>query len=164
MKQLVRQILDEYRSRWNTDSINVKEVITDSELDSMTDAIVDGIKSNDIPIKKTAEGWCEKLDVNVEEEEERKKWVCSLCGKSTFEVDWDYIGSGYNHLGCELEIEMAEDRRRKNSLLKKKVFGNNISSRTIDDAGVNTKSGKYVGGGNIPFGGDTGTDADFDPR
>ena len=39
---------------------------------------------------------------------------------------------------------MKEDRRRKNSLQKKheeKVFD-----------------------GNIPFGGDTGTDADFDPR
>ena len=125
MKQLIRQILDEYRSRWNTDSINVKEVITDSELDSVTDAIVNSIESNDLSIENTAEGWADAHDVD-EVETERKKWICSLCGKSTFEVDWDYIGSGYNHLGCELEIEMKNDRRRKNSLQRKheeKVFG-----------------------------------------
>ena len=136
MKQFIMDILNRFPDNLNWSSMTAREGIAN--------AIVEGIDSGDIPIKKTAEGWCEKLDVNVEEEEERKKWVCSLCGKSTFEVDWDYIGSGYNHLGCELEIEMAEDRRRKNSLQKKheeKVFG-----------------------GNIPFGGDTGTDADFDPR
>ena len=33
-------------------------------------------------------------------------WVCSICGKSTYDVDYDYIGSGTNHLGCELKIEM----------------------------------------------------------
>jgi hypothetical protein len=48
-----------------------------------------------------------------DEEKEKAKWVCELCGTSTYEVDYDYIGSGYNHLGCELKIEMAKDRRKK---------------------------------------------------
>ena len=39
---------------------------------------------------------------DTEREEEKAKWVCELCGKNTFDVDWDYIGSNYNHLGCEL--------------------------------------------------------------
>ena len=42
---------------------------------------------------------------DLEEIAERAKWVCSICGKNTFDVDFDYIGSAYNHLGCELEVE-----------------------------------------------------------
>ena len=77
------------------------------------------------------------------DKEEEAKWVCEHCGKSTFEVDYDYIGSNYNHLGCELEIELKDwdptkgdkrvrndrrkgDRREKNYSQKKheeKVFG-----------------------------------------
>ena len=32
-------------------------------------------------------------------------WKCDLCGKNTHEVDYDYLGSGTNHLKCELEYE-----------------------------------------------------------
>ena len=38
---------------------------------------------------------------------EREKWVCSICGKNTFNVEYDYIGSGTNHLGCELQEEQS---------------------------------------------------------
>ena len=37
------------------------------------------------------------------DEKEEAKWVCTICGKSTFHIDYDYIGSDYNHLGCELK-------------------------------------------------------------
>ena len=43
---------------------------------------------------------------DLEVEIEKAKWVCSICGKSSWETGWDYIGSGTNHLGCELEVEM----------------------------------------------------------
>ena len=95
MKQLIMDILNRFPDNLNWESMAAREGIAD--------AIIDGIESSDIPIKKTAEGWADAHDID-EEEIERKKWVCSLCGKSTWEVDWDYIGSGYNHLGCELEI------------------------------------------------------------
>ena len=32
-------------------------------------------------------------------------WKCDLCGKNTHEVDYDYLGSGTNHLKCELEYQ-----------------------------------------------------------
>ena len=35
-------------------------------------------------------------------------WVCELCDGDTSHIDYDYIGSGYNHLSCELEIEMGK--------------------------------------------------------
>tara|TARA_B100001113_G_scaffold306762_1_gene268102 strand:- start:263 stop:520 length:258 start_codon:yes stop_codon:yes gene_type:complete len=31
------------------------------------------------------------------------QWVCEICDEDTHEVDYDYIGSGYNHLECELK-------------------------------------------------------------
>ena len=36
---------------------------------------------------------------------EEEKWVCAICGKPTFHIDYEYIGSEYNHLGCELKEE-----------------------------------------------------------
>jgi len=49
-----------------------------------------------------------KIDGRVPEvtdKEEEAKWVCEHCGESTFEVEYDYIGSNYNHLGCDLKEE-----------------------------------------------------------
>jgi hypothetical protein len=57
-----------------------------------------------------------------EEWKVKASWVCSICGKNTYYIDFDYIGSGTNHLGCELEVETRE----KNWSQKKhedKVFG-----------------------------------------
>ena len=43
----------------------------------------------------------------------KESWTCAICGKNTYDVEWDYLGSGTNHLGCELEIEMKTDKRGK---------------------------------------------------
>ena len=91
--------------------------------------------------------YTEYTDDELREQLDREMWVCNICGKSTYEVEYDYIGSGTNHLGCELKSqkerdEYAEDideqayaqgrgsskdvRREKNSSQKKhedKVFG-----------------------------------------
>ena len=37
-------------------------------------------------------------------------WTCEHCGKNTHEVDYDYLGNGTNHLGCELKEEMKHER------------------------------------------------------
>ena len=34
-----------------------------------------------------------------------KFWTCELCGEHTYNVDYDYLGNGTNHLGCELDRE-----------------------------------------------------------
>jgi len=97
--------------------------------------------------------YIEFTDYELDEQNARATWVCSICGENTFEVDSDYIGSGTNHLGCELKSqdekndyvyskdlqegmkraeELAQEglekgiRREKNSSQKKhedKVFG-----------------------------------------
>ena len=37
------------------------------------------------------------------DKEEEAKWICKHCGESTFYVEYDYIGSGANHLQCDLK-------------------------------------------------------------
>jgi hypothetical protein len=145
-------------------------------------------------------------DSEIEEQNARATWVCSICGENTADVDYDYLGSGTNHLGCELKsqedideyiedideqayaqgrgssMDEMEIRRQKNWLQKKhedKVFGHDQGGnytipageevdgmyfddevkeweeavgykeptelRTVDDAGVDIETGKYVG-------------------
>ena len=45
-------------------------------------------------------------DDEIEEQKAKDSWVCEICGKSSWETDWDYIGTGTNHLGCELKDEI----------------------------------------------------------
>ena len=51
----------------------------------------------------------------VEEEKLSKEyldyWTCDLCGKNTHEVDYDYLGNGTNHLKCELEKELEQEKK-----------------------------------------------------
>ena len=35
-------------------------------------------------------------------------WTCEICNENTHEVNYDYLGNGTNHLGCELKLEMGE--------------------------------------------------------
>ena len=44
--------------------------------------------------------------LECDEQQARESWVCGICGESTYDVEYDYVGSGTNHLNCELEIEM----------------------------------------------------------
>ena len=48
-------------------------------------------------------------DDEIEEQKARESWTCSICGESTYEVEYDYIGSGTNHLGCELKSQKEID-------------------------------------------------------
>ena len=34
-------------------------------------------------------------------------WKCDICDENTHEVDYDYLGNGTNHLGCELQKEQS---------------------------------------------------------
>jgi hypothetical protein len=41
--------------------------------------------------------------------------VCDVCDENTYDVDSDYIGSGTNHLQCELKLELEEMKLLKDS-------------------------------------------------
>ena len=36
---------------------------------------------------------------------DESKWICEYCGENTWDVYNDYMGSGTNHLKCELEYQ-----------------------------------------------------------
>ena len=105
MKQLIKNVLDDM-------SIGQINLESEASRELITNTIMAAIKSEG--------GWFldlstfnnnSKLDTPIyektEEQKARETWVCSICGENTFEVDYDYIGSGTNHLGCELKVEMG---------------------------------------------------------
>ncbi len=102
MKQIILNVLkDTTKNQVNLGSEAARMVIANS--------ITNALESNGIyrqhteielekqkrPVFPEAKNYCSK-----------KEWVCSICGKNTYDVDWDYIGSNTNHLECELENEM----------------------------------------------------------
>ena len=119
MKQIILNVLkDMTKNQVNLGSEAARMVIANS--------ITNALESNGIyrqhieielekqkrPVFPEAKNYCSK-----------KEWVCSICGKNTYDVDWNYIGSNTNHLECELENEMK----------------NKLSGEIVDD-----KSKKYI--------------------
>jgi hypothetical protein len=86
-------------------------------------------------------------DSEIEEQNARATWVCSICGENTADVDYDYIGSGTNHLGCELKSQEDIDEYIEDIDEQAYAQGRGSSHRVVDDAGVDIETGKYVGGG-----------------
>ena len=101
MKQLIMNVLKDM----SKGQVNLESKATH---ESIANSIIAAIKTNN-----GGKGWF--LDLSTldgkpkltEEETEETKWVCDICGKTTFHIDYEYIGSNYNHLGCELEQEMS---------------------------------------------------------
>ena len=109
MKQLIMDVLEDM----SNDQINLA---SETARETIANIIVATIR--------TSKGWYLDLNHSKKQEEADKKmieshkteewkvkefWVCSLCGKNTYAVDWDYIGSGTNHLGCELKSQEEID-------------------------------------------------------
>lgn len=49
---------------------------------------------------------------HILEEEHKDKWVCSVCGENTYNVDSDYL-SGIDHLSCLLTEELKEEKKNQ---------------------------------------------------
>ena len=47
------------------------------------------------------------------EKEYLEHWTCEICDEHTHEVDYDYLGSGTNHLSCELKQEDLQKKSDK---------------------------------------------------
>jgi len=91
MKQTIREVLDDMADgQINLASDKARETITN-------------LISAALKIKGC---YTEYGDDEIEEQKAKDSWVCEICGKSSWETDWDYIGTGTNHLGCELKDEI----------------------------------------------------------
>ena len=119
MKKLIKEVLDDLKySQVNLESKTSRVMI-----------------ANLISAALKAKGsYKEYTDYEIDEQKARASWVCKICGKSTYELDYDYVGSGANHLSCELRLEQDEKYREKNWSQKKhedKVFNEYVED--IDD-------------------------------
>ena len=94
MKQIIKDVLDDMsESQINLGSETARKTISN--------LITVALKSKGV--------YSEYGDTELEEQRARESWVCEICGESTYDVDWDYIGSGTNHLGCELKSQEEID-------------------------------------------------------
>ena len=90
MKQLIKDVLDDMSTgQINLSSSSARKLIATT----ITAAL------------KTKGFYKEYTEYELDEQKARASWVCSICGENTFEVDYDYIGTGTNHLGCELKSQ-----------------------------------------------------------
>jgi hypothetical protein len=90
----------------------IKDVLNDmsnSQVNLASEAARETVSSLISAALKTKGSYIEFTDSEIEEYQASKSWVCTICGENTFEVDYDYLGSGTNHLGCELKTE-SEDK------------------------------------------------------
>jgi len=79
------------------------------------------IRNYNFIMNEMSEGEREHL-LNWSNEEQKKKylefWTCDICNENTHLVDYDYIGNGTNHLGCELK---QEELQKKSDKIMKKI-------------------------------------------
>ena len=93
MNQLIKDVLDDMSTgQINLSSNGARELIATT----ITAAL------------KTKGCYTEYDDSEIEEQNARAPWVCSICGENTADVDYDYLGSGTNHLGCEMKTWNAD--------------------------------------------------------
>ena len=98
MKKLIRQVLDELGDT----QINLGNKAARETIASLLSAT----------LKEKGE-YTEYTKADVKEQELKEQWVCKICGQSSYDLDWDYIGSGTNHLSCEVRLELDEEKRKK---------------------------------------------------
>jgi hypothetical protein len=83
--------------------MNVLDDMSESQINLASETARETVSSLISAALKTKGCYTEYDDYELDEQEARASWVCDICGENTFEVDSDYIGTGTNHLGCEMK-------------------------------------------------------------
>ena len=130
--------------------MNVLDDMSESQINLASETARETVSSLISAALKTNGFYKEYTEYELDEQKARASWVCSICGENTFEVDSDYIGTGTNHLGCEMKSwdEIKDHVNEKDD----------SDSYTGPDREKNWLQKKHE---NKVFGGDTGIDADF---
>ena len=84
--------------------------LTDETSKEYVEALINSVREKAIDNPLSIEMW---KGYKPEKEELSKEylehWTCDICGEHTHEVEYDYLGNGTNHLGCELKEEINHD-------------------------------------------------------
>jgi hypothetical protein len=86
--------------------MDVLEDMSDGQVNLSSEAARRTVASTITAALKTKGSYKEYTEYELDEQEARKAWVCMKCGKSTFEVEDDYLVHPKLHLGCALEEEL----------------------------------------------------------
>ena len=117
--------------------MNVLDDMSDSQINLASSAARETVSSLISAALKTKGCYTEYDDYELDEQKARAAWVCSICGENTFEVDSDYVGSGTNHLGCELKSQEEIDEYIEDIDEQAYAQGRGSSKpvQTLDDGG-----------------------------
>ena len=91
MKKVIKSVLEKFGTQTNLGSESARERITDE--------IVEALHKNDNYLYE------DEVDEGFVNKRIEDSWKCELCNGSTYNLDYDYIGSGTNHLSCEILYE-----------------------------------------------------------
>lgn len=116
MKKIIRKVLEE---------------LGDTQINLGSKAARETIASLVSASLKTKGYYTEYTNSEIDYKKNREMWVCEHCGKNTYDVDFDYIGTEYNHLGCELEHE-------HNKVFNEAVFGD---SKDLTEVKIEKRGG-----------------------
>ena len=132
MKQIIMDVLDD---------------MTNSQINLSSEAARNMVSSLISAALKTRGCYTEYDDYELDEQEARASWVCSICGENTFEVDYDYIGTGTNHLGCELErentVEDVPEGLKRAKELSQEAMEEGLKAQLSEEI-VDNKDEKYI--------------------
>ena len=90
MKQLIKGVLED---------------IAESQPNLQSESARENIATSIISVIKSKGSYIEFTDSEIDEQKMKDSWVCSICGKSTYDVEYDYLVHPKLHLGCALEEE-----------------------------------------------------------
>ena len=91
MKKVIKSVLEKFGTQTNLGSESARERITDE--------IVEALHKNDNYLYE------DEVDEGFVNKRIEDSWKCEICNGSTYNLDIDYIGTGTNHLSCEIRYE-----------------------------------------------------------
>ena len=94
----------------------IKDVLSDmseGQINLGSEAARETVASLVSAVLKTKGEYKKHTNDELEEQKAREYWVCEICKKSSYDLDWDYIGSGTNHLSCEVRLELDEEKMKR---------------------------------------------------
>ena len=120
MDKEFEKVINEIREDIKQIKSDVKN-LTDETSREYVQSLIDNVNKGNLSVgdfleKPTSlERFLEKPKYEIDRYKEEiskeylEQWTCDICGEHTHEVEYDYIGSNFNHLGCELKAEIAAE-------------------------------------------------------
>ena len=149
MKQIIKDVLSDIgRQQVNLESESAQEtlaVLISSALESKGTYTIDYEKADYLENDNRTEN---------DDEENRLAWTCVHCGKSTYDVEWDYIGSGTNHLSCDLDISDNFFGKNDKNLMSEQTDGWPGLDKIISREELVQQAYREITADGLPSGGD----------